>query len=494
MSILNNVIPQPATIAPAEGAFTLTADTAIMVEPATAELNALGAMLAGMLRPATGYALPVVEAAGAPGGIHLDLVGGDPGLGAEGYELVSATDGVRITAHRPAGLFYGSQTLRQLLPAAIERGRVQPGPWIIPAGTIRDMPRFAWRGMMLDVARHFFPVADIQRLIDLLASYKLNRLHLHLTDDQGWRIEIKSWPRLAEYGGATAVGGGSGGYYTQAEYAEIVRYAQERHIVVVPEIDMPGHINAALASYPELNCNKIAPALYTGIAVGFSSLCTENELTYRFLDDVLGELAMLTPGPYLHIGGDEAAATPEPAYIRFIERVQVIVAQHGKQTIGWEEIAKARLQPGASAQFWTTNDQGPELARAAAQQGAQVILSPASRTYLDMQYDPATPLGLHWAGHVEAQAAYDWDPATLVPGLPEASILGIESPLWTETVETFEDIAFLAFPRLVGHAEIGWSPAAGHAWDTYRLRLAAQGPRWDAQGVSFYRSPQVAWQ
>ena len=226
----------------------------------------------------------------------LTTVGSDPALGEEGYELTIAPDGVTITAAGPAGLFYGVQTLRQLLPPQIEQATAQAGPWTLPAGTIRDTPRFEWRGAMLDVARHFFGVADVKRYIDLLAYYKLNRLHLHLSDDQGWRIAINSWPNLAEYGGSTQVGGGAGGYYTQAEYADIVAYAQQRYIMIIPEIDLPGHTNAALASYAELNCNDVAPPLYTGTEVGFSSLCADKAITYTFVDDVMRELAALTPG------------------------------------------------------------------------------------------------------------------------------------------------------------------------------------------------------
>lgn len=491
---MNTIIPLPAYFALNTGMFTLTVETGISVEPGSADLLALGDYLAAQLRPATGYPLAVTTATvPTPGNIQLTTLGAHPSLGEEGYELTVTDMGITLAARRPAGIFYGIQTIRQLLPAAIELSTVQPGPWQIAAGTTRDLPRFPWRGAMLDVARHFFSVEDVKRYIDLLAAYKLNRLHLHLADDQGWRIEIKAWPRLAEHGGSTAVGGGPGGYYTQAQYAEIVRYAQARCIVVVPEIDMPGHTNAALASYPELNCDRTAPALYTGTGVGFSSLCTDNEITYRFLDDVIGEIAALTPGPYFHIGGDEAAATPEAAYIPFIERVQGIVEKHGKQTVGWEEIAAARLAPSTIVQFWNTRGRGPELARLAAARGARVIFSPASKTYLDMQYDPATRLGQHWAGYIEARDAYDWEPTTLVSELPAESILGIESPLWTETVETLADIKFLTFPRLAGYAEIGWSAAELRTWETYRQRLAAHGPRWQASAVNFYRSPQVDW-
>jgi hexosaminidase len=385
-------------------------------------------------------------------------------------------------------LFWAVQTIRQLLPPSIEAAAARPGPWRIPAATIRDFPRFEWRGAMLDVARHFFGVEDVQRFIDLMAYHKLNRLHLHLSDDQGWRIMIESWPNLAIVGGSTAVGGDPGGYFTQEEYAAIVAYAQARYVVIVPEIDMPGHTRAAQASYPELNCDGMAPPLYTGIEVGFSSLCLDREVTFRFIDDVVRELAALTPGEFLHLGGDEATATTPADYRRFVERVQAIVRAHGKRMIGWEEIAQADLEAGTVAQHWST-----DLAARAVSQGARVILSPAARAYLDMQYDPGSPLGLHWAGYVDVQAAYDWDPASQVAGVGESDILGVEAPLWSETLRTIGDIEFMAFPRLVGIAEIAWSPAAGRAWDEYRQRLAAHGGRLQALGVNFYRAPQIDW-
>jgi hexosaminidase len=297
---------------------------------------------------------------------------------------------------------------------------------------------------------------------------------------------INSWPNLATYGGSTEVGGGRGGYYTQADYADIVAYAQSRYITVVPEIDMPGHTNAALASYPELNCDGIAPPLYTGTEVGFSSLCIGKELTFTFVDDVVRELAALTPGPYIHVGGDEAHSTSPDDFVRCLERVQAIVQAHGKQMVAWGEIGRIKLLLTSIAQHWHS-----DMARTAAQQGVKVIMSPASRTYLDMQYDASTPLGLHWAGYVTVEDAYTWDPATEVPGLTESDILGVEAPLWSETLQTMDDIEFMAFPRLPGEAEIGWSPAAGRRWDEYRLRLGAHGPRLAAMGVHFYPSPQI---
>lgn len=484
---MNSIIPLPVSIDETGATFTLTGDTAIAVDADNDELAAIGANLADWLGAATGRAVPVVPAAAAPAGsIALTLAGADAALGGEGYQLTVTPNGVTIAAGQPAGVFYGVQTLRQLLPAALESGVAQPAgaQWTIPTVVIRDGPRFAWRGMMLDVARHFPPggVEDVKRLIDLMALYKLNRLHLHLTDDQGWRLMIESWPRLAEVGGSTAVDGDPGGYFTQEQYAELVAYAASRTIDVVPEIDLPGHTNAALAAYPELNCDGKAPDLYTGIEVGFSSLCIDQEITYRFVDDVIREVAALTPGPFIHVGGDEAHSTPDADYTRFMTRVQEIVRSHGKQMLAWEEAARIDLAPGTVVQHWHN-----EMAQRAAEQGAQVIMSPAAHAYLDMKYDDSTVLGLNWAGNINVEKAYSWDPATVQPGIPESAILGVEAPLWTETVRTMDDLEYLVFPRLLGHAEIGWSPAAGRSWNEYRQRLAGHVDRLDALGVNFFR-------
>ncbi len=486
---MNQLIPQPVSVTPTGGVFSLTASTPIFVSPASDEVAAIGQFLADKLNPSTGFGIQVQSSGGDSAvGISLAL-GGDPSLGAEGYVLRITPEQVTLTAHQPAGLFWGVQTLRQLLPPAIERASPQPGPWAIPTGEIRDSPRFVWRGVMLDVARHFFSVDEVKRYMDLAAAYKINRFHLHLSDDQGWRLMINAWPNLTEHGGSTEVGGGPGGYYTQAEYADLVAYAQARYMIVIPEIDLPGHTNAALASYPELNCDDQAPKLYTGTTVGFSSLCVDKEITYEFLEDVIGEIAALTPGPYIHIGGDEAAATAVPDYIRFIERVEEMVAAHGKQMIGWEEVTRAELREDSVVQLWNN-----ELARSVVERGGPVILSPSSKTYLDMKYDAFSPLGLEWAGLIEVETGYAWDPINILPGVLEENVLGVEAPLWSETLEDIKDIEFMAFPRLPGHAEIGWSPAEGRSWEEYRLRLAAHGPRFEAMEINFYRSPQVPWE
>jgi len=490
-SALDFLIPLPVSVQSTGGAFTLASTTAIYVEPENAEITATGQYLADKLNPSTGYSLKVLATTGAPskGNIYLTMTGGEQTFGDEGYELTVTPEGVTLVASQPAGLFRGVQTIRQLLPAAIERADVQPGPWWMPTGVIRDYPRFVWRGVMLDVARHFFSVEDVKRYIDLAAAYKMNRFHLHLADDQGWRIEIKSWPNLTTHGGSTEVGGGPGGYYTQADYADLVAYAQARYLTLIPEIDMPGHINAALASYPELNCDGVAPELYTGTEVGFSSLCIGQENTYTFVDDVIRELAAITPGPYLHIGGDEAQATEAADYLSFINKVQTIVQSYGKQMIGWEEIAQAEVLSTSVAQHWYS-----DLAQTAVKKGLKVIMSPAPKAYLDMKYVASTPLGLKWAGYIEVQTGYEWDPATEVSGVSESDVLGVEAPLWSETIQNMKDIEYMAFPRLPGYAEIGWSPATGRNWEEYRVRLGAHGPRLMALDVYFYKSPLVDWQ
>ena len=486
-----SLIPLPESITPQDGAFRLKSRTVIAVDKGNEELLAVGHYLADLLKPATGIEFKVKTTSQlTPGGdIRLTLTDNEPDLGKEGYDMEVTARRINIRANTPAGIFYGIQTLRQLLPPAIEKKTVQEGPWLIPAGTICDYPVYEYRGMMLDVARHFFPPEDVKQLIDEMALFKLNRLHLHLSDDQGWRIEIKSRPKLTEIGGSTEVGGTKGGYYTQEQYNELVVYAASRFITIIPEIDMPGHTNAALASYPELNCDGKARKLYTGTEVGFSTLCTQKEEVYKFLDDVIGEISDMTPGPWFHIGGDESHVTPMKEYIPFINRAQEIVIRHGKQVIGWDEISHAGLQPNTIVQFWAR----AENAKRAVEKGAKVIMSPANKAYLDMQYDSTTTLGLHWIGYVEVDSAYIWDPATLVPGIGREDILGVESPLWSETITNMKDLEYMVFPRLAGHAEIGWSVASRRDWDDYRVRLGAFGPRFNAMGINYYHSPLIDW-
>ncbi|GAA1250877.1 beta-N-acetylhexosaminidase [Kitasatospora nipponensis] len=483
----NTVVPAPVSAVADGTTYRLTASATL-----SSDVPDIGAYLAGVLRASTGFALPLSTGASGPGTIALQLSGAPAVVGDQGYQLTVTTHGVVLRANRPAGLFAGVQTLLQLLPASVESPTVVPGPWTVPGGTVTDYPRFAYRGAMLDVARHFFTVAQVERYIDELALYKINYLHLHLSDDQGWRIAIAGWPQLARYGGSTEVGGGPGGWYSQADYSAIVAYAASRYLTVVPEIDLPGHTNAALASYPQLNCDGVAPGLYTGTDVGFSSLCVPLQLTYTFIDQVVGEIAALTPGPYLHIGGDEATSTTAADYASFIDRAQQIVAAHGKTVIGWHDIANATLLPSTVAQFWDTSTTDGALATAAAH-GTKVIMSPANKAYLDMKYTHRTKLGQDWAGLTDVNTAYGWNPGGYLSGVGATSVLGVEAPLWTETIVTPADLDYMAFPRLPAIAELGWSPWSTHGVSAFDHRLGAQGPRWKALGIGYYHSTQVSW-
>ncbi|MFK4085145.1 beta-N-acetylhexosaminidase [Kribbella sp. NPDC020789] len=488
------LIPKPVSQQLLSGeTFTLQSSTAVGVIAGPDEREAatkVAEQLSAQLRRSTGFGIPVVPDAGT---IRLSTNGASS-LGAEGYQLRVDHTAVTVTAATPEGLFRGVTTLRQLLPAKADAATPQAGPWKLPGIAISDSPRFAYRGTMLDVSRHFFSVAEVKRYIDLAALYKLNKLHLHLADDQGWRIQVDSWPRLTTYGGSLEVGGTPGGYYTKADFAEIVRYAGERYLTVIPEIDTPGHTNAALASYADLNCDGVAPPLYTGTDVGFSSLCVGKELTYSFLDDVFGEVGAQTPGDIVHLGGDEAHSTPHADYVTFVDKASTIVNGHGKRVMGWQEIADTALPAGSIAQYWGTDDsRSQDLARLAASKGAKVVMSPANRAYLDMKYNKNTPYGLDWAGLVSIQKAYSWNPTTLIPNLPASAVAGVEAPLWSETLDNIDKVEFMAFPRLPGIAELGWSPASALNWTAYKDRLAGQGSRWDVLSVNFYRAPEIAW-
>ncbi len=408
----------------------------------------------------------------------------------EAYELDIQNEEIKIIANTAEGAFRGAQTLLQLLPTLPNDTLTDTDVWVIPSGYIQDAPHLQYRGMMLDVARHFFTVEEVKKLIDILAYYKYNALHLHLSDDQGWRIEIKSWPKLTTIGGASEVGGGQGGFYTQEDFKNIVDYASKKYIQIIPEIDMPGHTNAASLSYPQLNGNGKKVVRYTGMRVGFSTLNTHSEGVYKFVDDVVRELAAISPSPYFHIGGDESHVTDKSDYIYFVNRVQKIIHKHGKQMIGWNEIAQAELLPSTVVQFWKSEDQTLD----AVTKGCKVIMSPAKKAYLDMKYDNTSKFGLKWAGYIPLQTAYDWSPTNYLQGLPTSAILGLEAPLWSETISKSSELEYLAFPRAIAYAELGWSVDSNRTWTSFKKRLAAQAPFLDKNDVSYYRSPDIPWE
>ena len=498
------VVPAPASIATiGEAAFSLRAQTEVV-----GDADAVAAARA-LITTRTG--LDVGRAAGTAGrAITLQIDGnGDP----ESYRIRSSAASVTVTGADAAGLHYGIQTLGQLISGTDDG-------WEIPAVQVDDAPRFGYRGVMLDVARHFFDPETVKAYIERAASLKFNALHLHLSDDQGWRLELRSRPLLAERASATAVGGDAGGFYTQADYREIVAYAAAHHMIVVPEFDMPGHTHAVTLAYPELteqprldehmleiirDYGGDAPAHgvpYDGVAVGFSSLKIHDEATYAFVADVFTELAELTPGPYLHLGGDEALGTPPEDFAHFVERASAIVAATGKIPIAWHEagVAGARLASGTIGQYWglrTPTDGMDEKTRGFVAAGGSVILSPADAIYLDMKFDADAPLGLVWAGVVSARQSYEWDPATVIDGIGDDDILGVEAPLWAETARTLSDIDALAFPRIASAAEAAWSPAAGtsalRTWDSFAARLAAIAPLWTRMGIAFTPLPDIPW-
>lgn len=501
------IIPLPQMINDGSGSFQITANTGIKLVGTSNNLTKIGEHLAEKLRPATGFDIPVSVDAGQ---VILELAGADD---SEGYEIQISEEEVKITSSGEAGLFYGAQTLLQLFPYQVANSSAQSIDWKIPAGMIKDSPTFQYRGSMLDVARHFISVEDVKYYIDQMAVYKLNYLHLHLTDDQGWRIEIKSWPKLTEIGGSTEVGGGKGGFYTQEEYKGLVDYAADRFITIVPEVDMPGHTNSALASYAELNPgvnlpngkldavnkapldyemplkNPQASELYTGTEVGWSTFSSQLELTYAFVDSVVREISEITPGPYFHIGGDESHVTEKDDYVYFVERVQDIVSKYGKTSIGWDEVATAKMLPGNIAQFWALEAN----AKLAKDQGNKILMSPAKKAYLDMQYDSTSRIGLHWAAYIELDDAYLWEPTKYAEGITAEHILGVEAPLWTETVTNKADIDYLVFPRLPAIAEVAWTKEDRRSWESFSNRIPVHGKKWDIQGVGFYKSPKVNW-
>ncbi len=496
------VTPRPVSIDPVEGApFTLSPDARISVAGPGAD-DVARALVAELSRDCGRHPAIVVEPP-AFGDLAIVIADGEApaGQSAEGYTLTVTAEAVRIGAETAAGAFWGVQTLRQLVPVACGSD-----PLTIPSVTIRDHPRYAYRGAMLDVARHFFGVGDVKRFIDAIVPLKLNHLHLHLTDDQGWRIDIESWPNLARHGGSTGSGGSPGGFYTQDDFRELVAYASDRHVTIVPEIDIPGHTNAALASYAQLNPSGIAPDLYTGAEVGFSTLDADSMTTYEFIDDVVREISALTPGRYLHIGGDECLSTPPAEFLRFIARASAVAASHGKTIVGWHEMgASDELPHGTIGQYWdylTPRGDAAEDTLSFVRQGGSVIMSPADVAYLDIVYAEGDDLGQDWAdGPTTVRDSYVWDPARVIPGLSDAHILGVEAPVWTETLTTMDDVESMAFPRIAAIAEIAWSapPADTDAIESVRdfsefaPRVAALGERWEASGTTFRRVPDVNW-
>ena len=436
--------------------------------------------------------------------LHVDPAAGSP----EGYTLrVDAH--AEITGADEAGLFYGVQTLLQLL-------REDDDGWGILRAEITDAPRFSHRGVMLDVVRHFFEVDEVKRFIDATSALKFNRLHLHLSDDQGWRVHIDSWPLLTERASSHAADESAGGFYTKDDYRELVAYAAARHMIVIPEIDLPGHTHAVGVAYPELveapvisdrliaEAERLKQALpvagepYVGWGVGHSSVRIHDERTYDFVRDVVRELAEMTPGPWIHIGGDESLGTPKADFDLFVARATQIVVDAGKTPIAWHEAgAAADIARGTIGQYWgKTTPEGTHAAEAAhfVHRGGSLIMSVGDAAYLDMKYSEDYPLGLTWAGVVDVRASYEWEP-TAVLDVPDSAILGVEAPLWSETTRTYSEVEQLVFPRAAAQAEIAWSAAEApeRTWESFRTRVGALAPLWKAESIDFHPADDVPW-
>jgi hexosaminidase len=410
----------------------------------------------------------------------------DDAASPERYTL-RTTDGVlTATAAEPVGLLHAARTLRQL----VERDDV--GVPTVPAVVVHDAPRYAWRGLSVDVVRHWFGPDDLRAVVDLVAALKLRVLHLHLTDDQGWRIEIPSRPEL-EKASDNQVGGGSAGYLTVDDYAALQDYADERFVTIVPEFDMPGHVNAATHVYGALTADGLATDSYAGIEVGFSRLWFDNPATEPFLRDVIGDLARMTRGQWVHVGGDEVLTMEHAEFARFVELAARIVREHGKTPIFWQEGARGPVEPGTLLQYWEPKGEEFERFVAAADAGARFIMSPGNHAYLDMKYTPEHPLGLHWAGYVELRDAYEWDPTTVIDGLPADAVAGVEAAVWTETLTTRDELFSMLLPRLGAVAEVAWTQPSAKDFEHFAVRTAASAPAWRAAGWAFHPTPQVAW-
>jgi hexosaminidase len=514
------IIPVPQELSLRTGAFHLGPGALVALSnPEDQELQTLGRFAAEMLGAALGGAIAVADTPahrGTTGAVILILGAPGPSLGPEGYRLESDPAAVRITAATHAGLFYGLQTLSQLVSTT--EGADTISSVVIPAVAIQDRPRFTYRGMHLDVGRHFFPTSFIKRYIDLMAQYKMNTFHWHLTEDQGWRIEIRRYPRLTAIGSCRRetmveknfdpyVGDGIPhcGFYTQDEIREVVAYAASRYVTVIPEIEMPGHSMAALAAYPELACTGGPFQVATRWGVHEDVYCPSEE-TFAFLENVLAEVMDLFPSPYIHIGGDEAPkkrweeSTLAQEVIRreglanelelqsyFIRRIERFLRSHGRRLIGWDEILEGGLPPEATVMSWRSMDGGI----AAARQGHDVIMTPTSHVYFDYyQGDPAyEPLAI--GGFTPLENVYAFDPIPAELTSEEARhVLGAQGNVWTEYLKTPDDVEYMALPRMLALAEVVWSPQERRDWAGFAARLPHHLRRLDAMEVH-YRIPHI---
>jgi len=520
-----NLIPQPAEIRQNSGTFNLTKTSSVSFNKP--ECQDIAHILTQKLNMSTGFGIKAMQ--GKKGKIQLNINDvPDQKLGTEGYTLISTSKGVNITANQPAGLFYGMQTFLQLLPKEIESKDVVKIKWTIPAVEITDYPRFGWRGLMLDVSRHFFTKEDVKSYIDEMSRLKFNTFHWHLTDDEGWRIEIKSLPKLTEVGAWRVQRYGhfgdrdfpkpgekatDGGFYTQDDIREVIQFAKERNITIVPEIDVPGHSMAAIASYPELSCKKdtstrVSPGCPFSEWYGNNTfkmnienaLNPSDENVYVFVDKVFTEVAALFPGQYIHVGGDECykgywAADEgcqnlmkklgirhvEDLQGYFMNRVEAILKAKGKKLIGWDEILDGGISPEATVMSWRGIKGGIEAARL----GHDVVMTPTTFAYLDYVQGERTVDPPIYAG-LRLQKCYSFEP--IPDGVDAKYILGGQGNLWTEQVPTLRYAQYMAFPRAWALAEVYWSPKESKNWDDFTKRVENQFERSDIAKVNYSKA------
>ena len=518
-----NIIPQPAEVKLGTGEFVITPATSIVVIGNDPEVKRIAGMLNQELKRAAGFELKMASAPGK-NAIHFKLVP-EVGLGKEGYRLKVGYEGVEVVANQPAGLFYGLQSILQLLPYQIEsKSLVTNIKWSIPIVEIKDVPRFGWRGQMIDVSRHFFTKKEVMEMIDDMAKYKYNLMHFHLTDDQGWRIEIKSYPKLTEVGAWNVKKEGKfgtfappavneprdyGGFYTQEDIKEMVKYAKERYVDILPEIDVPGHSMAAVAAYPELSGTPGNYVVNSGD--GFmdwhgngkftaridNTLNPASEKVYTFLDKVFEEVAALFPFEYIHMGGDECAKNfweknqqikdlmakeklkdMHEVQAYFVGRVSKIVGSKGKKMIGWDEILEGGLVKSAAVMSWRGMKGGIE----AAKMGHEVVMTPSDFVYVDyMQGDALMEPPVYATLRLKKTYQFDPVPAGVDPKL----IKGGQANIWTEQIYNMRHMRYMVWPRGFAIAEALWSPKANMNWNTFIPRVENHFQRFDAAGKKY---------
>jgi hexosaminidase len=512
-----SIIPQPLSIKTLAGKFTLTNATKIYADGGSTELMKIGEMLSAQLKNQTGRSLRVIgtQASSLKNVIVLTLKNAIDTLGDEGYTLSVNPDKIVIKANNPKGIFYGMQTLLQLVPPKSSAANIA-----IPAVNILDKPRFGWRGLMLDVGRYFYPVDFLKKFIDYMAMHKMNTFHWHLTEDHGWRIEIKKYPRLTEVG-AWREGtqfdrfvknidkNPHGGYYTQDQIREVVAYAKDRFITIVPEIEMPGHSLAALVAYPELSCTGGPFKMPVAWGIQKDVYCAGNEQTYKFLEDVLSEIADLFPSPIIHIGGDEcpkdrwkecpkcqakikAEGLKDEHELQsyFIKRIENFLLTKNKRIIGWDEILEGGLAPNAAVMSW----RGIVGGIAAAKQHHDVVMTPTDFTYFDYyQGEPyLEPAAI--GGLLTLEKVYSYEPIPEELSAEEASyIKGVQGNVWTEYIHSPEKVEYMTFPRAAALAEVAWTKPQLKNWDDFKRRMETQYQRYENAGINYAKSAYNVW-